>query len=196
MRKVSFRQELVDNNIEVSVRHLKQFFKFGHGSNSFTTKAVHDVSFDIKKGECFGVVGESGCGKTTTGRSMIRLYDITSGSIYFEGYRISAGKRWNEKEITCRGKRSARTGQILLSGSRCLRLQTSDRPCHRRSGGRFQGRNACQQGCQQSCGCHQSRFGWPRPHVLGFRRAQPRMERHRPARRLLSPSDQGLLRHF
>ena len=99
MRKVSFRQELVDNNIEVSVRHLKQFFKFGHGSNSFTTKAVHDVSFDIKKGECFGVVGESGCGKTTTGRSMIRLYNITSGSIYFEGYRISAGKRWNEKEI-------------------------------------------------------------------------------------------------
>ena len=99
MRKVTFRQELVDNNIEVSVRHLKQFFKFGHGSNSLTTKAVHDVSFDIKKGECFGVVGESGCGKTTTGRSMIRLYNITSGSIYFEGYRISAGKRWNEKEI-------------------------------------------------------------------------------------------------
>ena len=99
MRKVTFRQELVDNNIEVSVRHLKQFFKFGHGANSLTTKAVHDVSFDIKKGECFGVVGESGCGKTTTGRSMIRLYNITSGSIYFEGYRISAGKRWNEKEI-------------------------------------------------------------------------------------------------
>ena len=99
MRKVSYRQDLVDNNIEVSVRHLKQFFKFGHGANSLTTKAVHDVSFDIKKGECFGVVGESGCGKTTTGRSMIRLYNITSGSIYFEGYRISAGKRWNEKEI-------------------------------------------------------------------------------------------------
>ena len=98
-RKVSFRQELVDNNIEVSVRHLKQFFKFGHGANSFTTKAVHDVSFDIKKGECFGVVGESGCGKTTTGRSLIRLYNITSGSVYFEGHRISAGKRWNEKEI-------------------------------------------------------------------------------------------------
>ena len=58
MRKVTFRQELVDNNIEVSVRHLKQFFKFGHGANSLTTKAVHDVSFDIKKGECFGVVGE------------------------------------------------------------------------------------------------------------------------------------------
>jgi oligopeptide transport system ATP-binding protein len=62
-------------------------------------KAVHNVSFDIKKGECFGLVGESGCGKTTTGRCIIRLYDITSGSIYFKGYRISGGTRWNEKEI-------------------------------------------------------------------------------------------------
>ena len=98
-RSVTYRPELVENNIELSVRHLKQFFKFGHGKNAFTTKAVHDVSFDIKKGECFGVVGESGCGKTTTGRSLIRLYNITSGSVYFKGYRISAGKRWNEKEI-------------------------------------------------------------------------------------------------
>lgn len=99
MRKVTFKKEYVDNNIEISVHHLKQFFKFGHGANSLTTKAVHDVSFDIKKGECFGVVGESGCGKTTTGRSLIRLYNITSGSVYFEGHRISAGTRWNEKEI-------------------------------------------------------------------------------------------------
>ena len=98
-RTVTFKQELVDNNIELSVRHLKQFFKFGHGASSFKTKAVHDVSFDIKKGECFGLVGESGCGKTTTGRSLIRLYNITSGSVYFEGRRTSAGSRWNEKEI-------------------------------------------------------------------------------------------------
>ena len=98
-RKVSYRPELVENNIVLSVRHLKQFFKFGHGPNALKTKAVHNVSFDITKGECFGLVGESGCGKTTTGRSLIRLYNITSGSIYFKGYRISAGKRWNEKEI-------------------------------------------------------------------------------------------------
>lgn len=98
-RKVSYRPELVENDILLSVRHLKQFFKFGHGKNAFKTKAVHNISFDIKKGECFGLVGESGCGKTTTGRSIIRLYDITSGSIYFKGYRISAGKRWNVKEI-------------------------------------------------------------------------------------------------
>ena len=99
MRKVTYRPELVKDDIVLSVRHLKQFFKFGHGPNALKTKAVHDVSFDIKKGECFGLVGESGCGKTTTGRSLIRLYNITSGSIYFKGYRISAGKRWNEKEI-------------------------------------------------------------------------------------------------
>ena len=98
-RKVTTRPELMDQGIELSVRHLKQYFKFGHGASAFKTKAVHDVSFDIKKGECFGVVGESGCGKTTTGRSLIRLYNITSGSVYFEGTRVSAGSRWNEKEI-------------------------------------------------------------------------------------------------
>ena len=98
-RTVTYRPELVEQGIELSVRHLKQFFKFGHGNSKFITKAVHDVSFDIKKGECFGVVGESGCGKTTTGRTLIRLYNATSGSVYFKGYRIAAGSRWNEKEI-------------------------------------------------------------------------------------------------
>ena len=99
MRKVTYLPELVDNDIILSVRHLKQFFKFGHGKGAFVTKAVHNVSFDIKKGECFGVVGESGCGKTTTGRTLIRLYKATSGSVYFKGYRVVAGNRWNEKEI-------------------------------------------------------------------------------------------------
>ena len=99
IRKVTYLPELVDNNIELSVRHLKQYFKFGHGKNAFITKAVHDVSFDIKKGECFGVVGESGCGKTTTGRTLIRLYKATSGSVYFKGYRIAAGNKDNEKLI-------------------------------------------------------------------------------------------------
>ena len=56
------------------------------------TKAVDGVSFDIKKGEVLGLVGESGCGKTTTGRSIIRIYDITGGSIYFKGQRIAAGQ--------------------------------------------------------------------------------------------------------
>ena len=98
-RTVTYLPELVEKDIILSVRHLKQFFKFGHGKGAFVTKAVHNVSFDIKKGECFGVVGESGCGKTTTGRTLIRLYKATSGSVYFKGYRIVAGNRWNEKEI-------------------------------------------------------------------------------------------------
>ena len=93
---VTYKEELVDQNILVSVRHLKRFFPRGGGKK---LKAVHDVSFDIKKGECFGLVGESGCGKTTTGRSIIRLYQPTSGSIYFKGYRVAAGDRWNQKEI-------------------------------------------------------------------------------------------------
>ncbi|MCR5490621.1 MAG: ATP-binding cassette domain-containing protein [Bacilli bacterium] len=59
----------------------------------FELKAVDDVSFEIHKGEVFGLVGESGCGKTTTGRSIIRLYDATGGSVYFDGKRIVAGVR-------------------------------------------------------------------------------------------------------
>ncbi len=71
----------------LKVEHLCQYFKAGN----FVTKAVDDVSFDIKKGEVFGLVGESGCGKTTTGRSIIKLYNITSGNIIFKGQRIGAG---------------------------------------------------------------------------------------------------------
>ena len=114
-KKVTYLPELVDNNIELSVRHLKQYFKFGHGRNAFITKAVHDVSFDIKKGECFGIVGESGCGKTTTGRTLIRLYKATSGSVYFKGYRIAAGNRWNEKQIKLKRKEAKKTIKELNS---------------------------------------------------------------------------------
>ena len=114
-KKVTYLPELVDNNIELSVRHLKQYFKFGHGRSAFITKAVHDVSFDIKKGECFGIVGESGCGKTTTGRTLIRLYKATSGSVYFKGYRIAAGNRWNEKQIKLKRKEAKKTIKELNS---------------------------------------------------------------------------------
>ena len=93
------RTELLDSEVLLSVRNLKQFFFFGSGINRTKLKAVSNISFDVYKGECFGIVGESGCGKTTTGRSIIKLYDITSGSVYFKGYRISAGDRWNRKEI-------------------------------------------------------------------------------------------------
>lgn len=76
--------------ILLRVEHLCQYFKMGAGQE---LRAVDDVSFEIRKGEVFGLVGESGCGKTTTGRSVIKLYDITSGNIYFKGQRICAGTR-------------------------------------------------------------------------------------------------------
>ena len=80
-----------NNETLLRVEHLCQYFG--------PTKAVDDVSFEIKKGEVFGLVGESGCGKTTTGRSIIKIYDITSGSIYFKGQRICAGTRSYREEI-------------------------------------------------------------------------------------------------
>ena len=81
----------MENNNEVllKVDHLCQYFRLGRKD----LKAVDDVSFEIKKGEAFGLVGESGCGKTTTGRSIIKLYNITSGNVYFKGQRIGAGTR-------------------------------------------------------------------------------------------------------
>lgn len=85
-----------NNEILLSVENLKQYFILGRNSE---VKAIDDISFDIKKGEVFGLVGESGCGKTTTGRSIIRLYNITSGNIYFNGQRICAGIRSYEDSI-------------------------------------------------------------------------------------------------
>jgi len=81
-------------------------------------KAVDDVSFDIKKGEVFGLVGESGCGKTTTGRSVIKIYDITSGSIYFKGQRICAGTRGYRQEIKANKSRIRKLRFKLSSDAR------------------------------------------------------------------------------
>ena len=83
----------------LSVRHLKQYFKSGRGKNKLVVKAVDDVSFDIYQGEVFGLVGESGCGKTTTGRTIIKLYEPTDGEVYFLGQLISAGIQGNKEKI-------------------------------------------------------------------------------------------------
>jgi len=98
--KVAKQKRFDYDNAEtlLEVKHLEQYFKFKRGPEKYL-KAVHDISFDVKKGEVFGLVGESGCGKTTTGRSIIKLYNITSGDIKIDGIRISAGTRWNQKEI-------------------------------------------------------------------------------------------------
>lgn len=76
----------------IEVRNLKKFFPIKRGLLSKTVghvKAVNDVSFDIKAGETLGLVGESGCGKTTAGRSILRLIDPTSGSVKFEGAEVT-----------------------------------------------------------------------------------------------------------
>lgn len=79
-------------DVILKVENLKQYFKVRRN----VIKAVDDVSFEVKRGEVFGLVGESGCGKTTTGRTIIKLYEPTAGNVWFNGYRIghaSAGSR-------------------------------------------------------------------------------------------------------
>ncbi len=75
------------DDVLLSVENLSLYFKNGRE----VLRAVDDISFSVNKGEVFGLVGESGCGKTTTGRSIAQIYDITSGRIYFKGQCIAAG---------------------------------------------------------------------------------------------------------
>ena len=100
------KKEYNDNTL-LEVSHLSQHFKF----RRFSLKAVNDVSFDIKKGEVFGLVGESGCGKTTTGRTIIKLYKATGGDVYFKGERIVAGPLEHKKAIQ-EARLKAKAGQI------------------------------------------------------------------------------------
>ena len=70
----------------IEVEHLRQYFPAGgFGKNKKFVRAVDDVSFYVDKGETLGLVGESGCGKTTTGRTMLRLYEPTGGKFTFDG---------------------------------------------------------------------------------------------------------------
>lgn len=73
----------------VEVEHLKQYFQVRSGFKNMTLKAVDDVSFCIKPGETLGLVGESGCGKTTVGRSLLHLYNPTGGTVRFEGEEVT-----------------------------------------------------------------------------------------------------------
>ena len=74
----------------VEVRNLKQYFpvKVGFGK-SIPLKAVDDISFTVGKGETLGLVGESGCGKTTAGRAILRLYKPTGGQVLFDGEEVT-----------------------------------------------------------------------------------------------------------
>ena len=84
---------MTDNQILVSVRGLKKYFPITRGiliqREIGSVKAVDDVSFDIYKGETLGLVGESGCGKTTTGRTMLQLYRPTGGEVWFDGVDLT-----------------------------------------------------------------------------------------------------------
>lgn len=76
------------SEVLVEVKNLKKYFHLEHdffGRPTSVLKAVDDVSFSIQKGEAFGLVGESGCGKTTIGKMLVNLYTPTSGEIRFEG---------------------------------------------------------------------------------------------------------------
>ncbi|KIL35361.1 peptide ABC transporter ATP-binding protein [Cohnella kolymensis] len=80
----------------LKVTNLKQHFKM---SNKFTVKAVDGVSFEIHEGETYGLVGESGSGKSTIGRSIIRLYQPTSGTVTFQGVNISGPLKAKEQVL-------------------------------------------------------------------------------------------------
>lgn len=80
----------------VEIKNLKQYFNIGKPN---MVKAVDGITFDIYKGETLGLVGESGCGKSTTGRTIIRLYDATDGQVLFNGEDVHSKKSAKELKI-------------------------------------------------------------------------------------------------
>ena len=99
------------DSVLVQVNGLKMYFPVTDGvvfqKKVADIKAVDDVTFDIYKGETLGLVGESGCGKTTTGRAILQLYDITDGSVTFNGTEVSG---MNKKQM----RRMRREMQIIF----------------------------------------------------------------------------------
>ncbi len=91
--------KVLEEETLLEVRNLKMYFPVKAGIIQRTVghvKAVDDISFTVKKGETLGIVGESGCGKSTMGRALIRLYEPTGGNVLFGGTDIT---KLSEKEL-------------------------------------------------------------------------------------------------
>ena len=86
-----------EGNIILEVKNLKKYFKVG---NKDILKAVDNVSFAIKEGETLGLVGESGCGKTTCGRTVIGMYDKTDGEVLYKGKPVHGLKGKAKRDFT------------------------------------------------------------------------------------------------
>ena len=86
---------MADNILEV--KHLKKYFETPRG----TLHAVDDVSFSIQRGKTLGIVGESGCGKSTTGRAILRLIEPTSGQVLFEGQNVLKLNKTQMRRLRC-----------------------------------------------------------------------------------------------
>lgn len=90
-----------NKEVLLQVKNLKKYFKVGRKE---ILKAVDDVSFDIYRGETLGLVGESGCGKTTCGKTVLGLYDATGGEVLFDGTNIHQLNTREKKEFTKRAQ--------------------------------------------------------------------------------------------
>ena len=86
-----------EGNVILEVKNLKKHFKVGGGA---TLKAVDDVSFFVREGETLGLVGESGCGKTTCGRTVIGMYDKTDGEVFYKGKSVHGLKGKDRRDFT------------------------------------------------------------------------------------------------
>lgn len=96
-RAAAMSSEKKNNDYLLEVEHLKQYFPVHQGFSTTPLKAVDDISFAIRPGETLGLVGESGCGKTTVGRTLLRLYQPTAGKITFDGKVLfDSGEQYGE----------------------------------------------------------------------------------------------------